>query len=453
MVDATGVSSSDLRTVNETGEQAPLLRSDDPLVRRSYYEASVHRSDHHPSLQMDIACDVCVVGAGLAGLSAAIDLAEAGLTVAVLEARRIGWGASGRNGGQALVGLACDMQVIEHQVGRAGARQIWDTTVEAVELIHTRCQRFGIDCEWQDGCLAAAVTPRRAGELAPWVQTLARDYGYERMRVIDRVELPQWIASSRYQAAAFDSGSGHLHPLKYTLGLARAAVGVGVKIFESTRAIEVRPGRLAEVRTPRGCVHCSHVLLAGNVYLDDLVPKLAARIMPVGTFIAASNPLGPERAAQLLPRRTAVSDTQWVLDYFRLSRDDRMIFGGRVSYSTIAPRRLPEAMRQRMLGVFPQLADVPIEFTWGGYVDITMNRAPDFGRVTDNIYYLQGFSGHGLALTGLAGRMVAEAIRGTASRFDLFARIKHRDFPGGPWLRTPLLVLAMAWYRLRDLMG
>lgn len=427
--------------------------SEDLLTRNSYYEASATRNDSYPPLQTDIACDVCVVGAGLAGLSAAIDLADAGLTVAVLEAQRVGWGASGRNGGQALVGLACDMQVVERQLGHDAARQIWDTTVEAVQLIRQRCQRFGIDCEWQDGFLAAAVTERRAGELAQSVQALARDYGYDRMHLVDRAELPQWIASSRYRGAAFDSGSGHLHPLKYTLGLARAAAGLGVKIFEQSRAVEVQPGRQAVVRTPQGRVRCSHVLLAGNVYLADLAPRLATRIMPVGTFIAASRPLGAERAAQLLPRGAAVSDTQWVLDYFRLSRDHRMIFGGRVSYSTIPPRRLPEAMRGRMVGVFPQLADVPIEFAWGGYVDITMNRAPDFGRAADNVYYLQGFSGHGLALTGLAGRLVAEAIRGTASRFDLFARIRHRQFPGGRWFRTPLLVLAMAWYRLRDLIA
>jgi gamma-glutamylputrescine oxidase len=434
-------------------ERGFLLGSDDPLVRHSYYEATVDRGDPYPALLEDIACDVCVVGSGLAGLSAAIDLADAGFTVAVVEARRVGWGASGRNGGQALVGLACDMQVIEHQVGREAARQVWDATVEAVELIHARCRRFNIDCEWQDGYLAAAVTPRRAAELAAWVEALARDYGYERIRSIDQAELPQWITSSRYRAAAFDAGSGHLHPLKYTLGLARAAAALGVKIFEQTRAVQVLPGRLAQVRTPRGSVHCSHVLLAGNVYLGDLQPRLATRIMPVGTFIAASRPLGPERAAQLLPRGAAVADTQWVLDYFRLSRDHRMIFGGRVSYSTLLPRRLPEAMRRRMVGVFPQLADVPIEFAWGGYVDITMNRAPDFGRVDPNVYYLQGFSGHGLALTGLAGRIVAEAIGGTARRFDLFAAIRHREFPGGRWLRTPLLVAAMAWYRIRDLAG
>lgn len=427
--------------------------AEDRLTRHSYYEASAERGAPFAPLEGDIACDVCVVGGGLAGLSAAIDLADAGLTVALLEAARVGWGASGRNGGQALAGLACDMQVVRDQLGAQAARQVWDATVEGVALIRERCRRFEIDCEWQDGHLSAAVTGRRVAELADWAGALAREYGYERIRLIEAADLPRWIASPRYRGAAFDSGSGHLHPLKYTLGLGRAAARLGVRIFEGSRALAVQPGRLCVVRTGHGDVHCAHVLLAGNVYLGEVVPRLARRIMPVGTFIAASAPLGAERALALLPQRAAVSDTQWVLDYFRLSRDDRMIFGGRVSYSTAVPRRLPQAMRARMVRVFPQLADVPIEYAWGGYVDITMNRAPDFGRVADNVYYLQGFSGHGLALTGLAGRLVAQAMRGTAERFDLFAALKHRDFPGGRLLRTPLLVLAMAWYRLRDVLG
>ncbi len=430
-----------------------MLRSEDLLIRNSYYEASARREQRHASLQGDVACDVCVVGGGLAGLSAAIDLCDAGFTVALLEARQVAWGASGRNGGQALVGLACEMTLIERQLGREAARQIWDATLEAVALIRQRCERFKIDCEWQDGFLAAAVTPARATELARHAESLARDYGYQRLRLIDRADLPRWIASARYQGAVYDAGSGHLHPLKYTLGLAQALHAMGGRIFEETPALELKAGALAAVRTPRGQVHCRHVLLAGNVYLGDLAPALASRIMPVGTFIAASAPLAPAQAAQLIPSRAAVSDTQWVLDYFRLSRDDRMIFGGRVSYSTLVPRRLPDVMRRRMVSVFPQLARVPVEYAWGGYVDITMNRAPDFGRLADNVYYLQGFSGHGLALTGLAGRMVAQAIGGSAARLDLFARIRHRAFPGGRWLRTPLLVLAMAWYRLRDVIG
>jgi gamma-glutamylputrescine oxidase len=430
-----------------------VLESEDLLTRDSYYAASAGRRERHPALLGDVACDVCVVGGGLSGLSAAIELREAGFTVAVLEARQVGWGASGRNGGQALCGLACDISEIERQLGAAAARQVWDASVEAVELIGERCRRFEIDCEWQDGFLSAAVTERRAIQLAQWVEALERDYGYRKLRLIEGSDLPQWIASQRYRAAAFDSGGGHLHPLKYTLGLARAASALGASIFEDTRALDLQVGRLKVVRTAQGNVHCHHVLLAGNVYLGALAPSLAARIMPVGTFIAASAPLGAERAGALIPSRAAVCDTQWVLDYFRLSRDDRMIFGGRVSYSTIVPRRLSEAMRRRMVAVFPQLGDVPIEYAWGGYVDITMNRAPDFGRLGDGVYYLQGFSGHGLALSGMAGRLAAEAIRGTASRFDLFASLKHRNFPGGRWLRTPLLVLAMAWYRLRDALG
>jgi gamma-glutamylputrescine oxidase len=430
-----------------------MLEPDDRLTRGSYYEAGVSRPRRHAPLQGEVACDVCVVGGGLAGLSAAIELRGAGFTVAVLESRAFGWGASGRNGGQALAGLACDMSVVERQLGREAARRIWDLSVEAVGLIAERCRIFGIDCEWQPGFLSVAIGARRAAQLQRWAESLERDYGYGQLRGIARAELAQWIASARYHGAVYDGGGGHLHPLKYTLGLARAAAGIGAALYEDSAAIGLEPGPTCTVRTARGLVHCKYVLLAGNVYLDPLVPRLARRIMPVGTFIAASAPLAPALAASLIPSRAAVCDTQWVLDYFRLSRDDRMVFGGRVSYSGLVPQRLPESMRQRMVGVFPQLADTPVEYAWGGFVDITMNRAPDFGRLAPNVYYLQGFSGHGLALTGMAGRFVAQAIAGSAAKFDLFAKLTHRDFPGGSALRTPLLVLAMAWFRLRDLLG
>lgn len=430
-----------------------MLEPDDRLTRASYYEAGVVREARRAPLRGEVACDVCVVGGGLAGLSAAIDLRDAGLAVAVLEARTFGWGASGRNGGQALPGLACDMSVVEGQLGREAARQVWDLGVEAVGLIGERCRRFGIDCDWQPGFLSVAIGERRAAQLFQWAEALERDYGYRQLQSIARPDLARWIASPRYHGAVHDAGGGHLHPLKYTLGLARAAAGLGAALYEDSAAIELQPGATCTVRTAQGVVHCKHVLLAGNVYLDPLEPRLARRIMPVGTFIAASRPLAPELAASLIPSRAAVCDTQWVLDYFRLSRDDRMIFGGRVSYSGVVPQRLPEAMRRRMVGVFPQLAHAAVEYAWGGYVDITMNRAPDFGRLAPNVYYLQGFSGHGLALTGMAGRLVAQAIGGSAAKFDLFARLQHRDFPGGSALRTPLLVMAMAWFRLRDLMG
>ncbi|MEY3475070.1 MAG: hypothetical protein RL087_1528, partial [Pseudomonadota bacterium] len=282
-------------------------------------------------------------------------------------------------------------------------------------------------------------------------------YGYP-VRRIGASEIGDWIASPRYQAAVHDPRSGHLHPLKYTLGLAEAAERAGVRLHEGSAATALVPGPTPRVVTAQGEVVADQVLLAGNVYLGELAPALAARIMPVGTYIACTEPLEPGLAASLVPSGSAVCDNNFVLDYFRPTVDHRMLYGGRVSYSTVTPSHLAESMRQRMVSTFPQLSNARIAHAWGGFVDITMNRAPDFGRLpaqghAPNVYYLQGFSGHGLALTGLAGRLVAEAMTGDASRFDIFARLRHRAFPGGRWLRTPALVLGMAWYRLRDQLG
>jgi len=273
-------------------------------------------------------------------------------------------------------------------------------------------------------------------------------------------DLPRWIASPRFHSGVHDARSGHLHPLKYSLGLARAATSLGVAVFENTSVTHITPGPVAQLQTPKGTVRASHVLLAGNVYLQGLAPALASRIMPVGTYIVASKPVEPALLDSLIPSRSAVCDTNFVLDYFRPTADHRMLYGGRVSYSTATPKNLAASMQKRMARSFPQLADTPVEYAWGGFVDISMNRAPDFGRLADvagpaqggNIYYLQGFSGHGLALTGLAGKLVAEAIAGNAERFDTFGRIRHRNFPGGPLLRTPALVLGMAYYQLRDIL-
>jgi len=430
-----------------------MLASEDQLTNNSYYLATAQRYPGYEPLQGAHACDVCIVGAGLAGLSAAIELRRAGLEVVVLEAAHVGWGASGRNGGQVLSGLACDMSVVRRQLGTDAARAIWNMTVEAVELIGHRRREFAIDCQWQDGFIAAAIGPRRARELNAWVEELERDYDYRGMQVIDRTQVRQWIDSERYEALAFDPRGGHLHPLRYTQALACAAAKLGVRIHERSRAIKLERSAAPAIHTEHGVLRCRYVLLAGNVYLEDLAPELSKRIMPVGTFMAASAQLDANRARALIPTRACVSDTQFVLDYFRLSEDNRVLFGGRVSYSTVVPRNLASAMRRRMLGVFPQLHDVPIEYAWGGFVDITMNRAPDFGRIAPNIYYVQGFSGHGLALSGLAGKLAAQAINGSAARFDVFARMPHRIFPGGPALRMPALILATAWYRLRDLLS
>jgi gamma-glutamylputrescine oxidase len=288
---------------------------------------------------------------------------------------------------------------------------------------------------------------------------MQRDYGFK-ATAIGPQDLQKWIASPRFHSGLHDPRSGHMHPLKYCFGLARAAASQGVRIFENSAVTTLTPGATARVATERGVIAARHVLLAGNVYLQGVAPLLEKRIMPVGTYVVASEPLEPALAKSLVPSQAAVCDTNFALDYFRTTADDRMLYGGRVSYSTRTPANLAESMQVRMARTFPQLAGTRVEYAWGGFVDISMNRAPDFGRLSGigagpryaNVYYLQGFSGHGLALTGLAGKVVAEAIAGDAQRLDVFSRIRHRNFPGGPLLRTPALVLGMAYYRLKDLL-
>ena len=439
-----------------------FLSADRELARDSYYAATMRRTQAFASLEGSVDADVGIVGGGLAGLSAAIELADRGHRVVLLEANEVGWGASGRNGGQVIAGLACDPTVIEKQLGIDEARRIWAMTIEGVDLIHARCRRFGIDCDWQPGFLLLAVNARKARELRHWRDRMARDYGYE-TRWIEPRNLPQWIASPRFHSGLHDRCGGHLNPLKYSLGLARAAAQLGVRIFEHSQVTRVSSGAPATLRTANGEVRAAHVLLAGNVYLQDLVDGLASRIMPVGTYIIASQDLGATLARSLIPSQSAVCDSNFVLDYFRPTPDHRLLFGGRVSYSAATPANLADGMKHRMVLTFPQLREIQVKYAWGGFIDISMNRAPDFGRLADvmhdskaqqfqSVYYLQGFSGHGLALTGLAGKLVAEAIDGNASRFDTFARIRHRPFPGGRLLRTPALVAGMAYYRLKDLL-
>jgi gamma-glutamylputrescine oxidase len=438
-----------------------FVDTDRELTRHSYYAATAPiLSAFAPLPAGNHTCDVAVVGGGLAGLSAAIELRDRGLAVTLLEARTIGHGASGRNGGQAIYGLACDITTIEDQLGRDAARQVFAMSLEALDLIRERIARFAIDCDWRNGYLGVAMNARKARALRDEVDLLVSRYDHALAWVAHK-DLPQWIDSPRYVAAAHDPRSGHLHPLKYTLGLAQAAASLGVALHEGS-AVTALHKDAAGVRltTDNGAtLRARHVLLAGNVYLQALSPALApalgARIMPVGTYIVCSEAVAPELAASLIPCGAAVCDNNFVLDYFRTTPDHRMLYGGRVSYSTRTPMDLATSMAQRMQNTFPQLRGVQAEYAWGGFVDISMNRAPDFGRLPgfgDRVYYLQGFSGHGLALTGLAGKLVAEAIAGDASRFDVFAKLKHLPFPGGAALRTPALVLGMAYARLRDLL-
>jgi gamma-glutamylputrescine oxidase len=435
-----------------------LLEKNGELTRASFYEAGVERPPACPSLTEAIAADVCVIGAGYAGLSAALELALRGYSVVLIEARRIGWGASGRNGGQALIGFGSAAEhAIETQLPAADACRAWNMSLEGLQLLQERIANYAIDCDYSPGYLSLAVNARKARALDAWVRHVADFYGYE-MQSIPPAEIGNWIASTRFHAGVFDPHSGHLHPLKYCLGLAAAARSSGVRIFEDSPVRRLERGDRPSVKTATGEVNCRFAVLAGNVYLDEygtdrksIAPELTPRIMPVGTYLIATDNMPPERADALIRQRAAVSDTNHILDYFRLTADHRLLFGAGESYNAATPRNLAGKIRQRMLTVFPQLADLSVPYVWGGFVDMTMNRAPDFGRLGKNIYYLQGFSGHGVVLAGMAGKLVAETIAGQAERFDLLARIKHHPFPGGALLRTPALVLAMLYYRLRDL--
>lgn len=433
-----------------------LLHEEAELTRDSYYEATVTRPPASQPLAGRIEADVCVVGGGYAGLSAALELAERGYAVALLEAQKVGWGASGRNGGQAIVGFGFSgEEAIETQLSPQDARRAWDISLEALHLLHERINKYSIACDYVAGHMNLAVNAKKARALAVKVERIARLYDYP-LQSIAPAEMHDWIASERFFAGAFDPQSGHLHPLKYCLGLAAAARSAGVRLFEDSPVTHVERGDKPIVKAARGEVACRFVVLAGNVYLGEygkhIAPEIMRRIMPVGTYIIATGPMEKERADALIRQRAAVCDTNFVLDYFRLSADNRLLFGGGETYSAATPRNLVAGMRQRMLSSFPQLTDLAVPHVWGGFVDITMNQAPDFGRLGSNIYYLQGFSGHGLALAGMAGKLVAEAVAGQAERFDLLARIRHRPFPGGDLLRVPALVLGMLYYRLRDLL-
>jgi gamma-glutamylputrescine oxidase len=417
----------------------------------SYY-ALDDVSETRAPLRGEISADVAVLGGGIAGCSAALHLAKRGYKVALLEARRVGYGASGRAGGQTIFGFAVGQQRLEREVGRDDARRLFDLSVEALDLTQSLIQEYAIDCDYCPNQLHVAVKPRHVRELDQWAQELHENYGYSSVRLLNRDELQGHVRSERYLGGLLDPRSGHLQPLKYTHGLARAAETAGAVLYESSEVLRYENGREVRVHTAQGTVRCAHLVLCGNAYIGAVAPSLARRILGVGTYIIATEPLGEERARNLLPSNAAVADINWILDYFRRSQDNRLLFGGRVSYSSVQPPRLAESMRKRMVRVFPSLSDVKVANAWGGYLDITMSRAPDFGRLAPNVYYLQGFSGHGVALAGLAGELASEAIAGTAERFDVFARIPHRDFPGGRLLRRPSLMLAMLYYRLRDLL-
>ena len=422
---------------------------------RSWYAATANRDLRFPSLDGDLRCHVLVVGGGYTGLSTAIELRERGLDVVLVEARRVGWGASGRNGGQAITGFNKEISAIAGWVGRDDARRLWDMAEESKALLRERVERYGIDCDLRWGYVLAGLKRRHIEELeahlAEW-----EGLGYHQARMVSQAEIRSLVDAPGYVGGLLDSGSGQIHPLNYALGLADTARSLGVRIYEDTPVTRLDQGSPAVATTPKGRITTDFVALCGNAYLPALSAEvdrtIRSRVMPVGTYIIATEPLGESLAQQAIPSGFAVADINFVLNYYRLGHDTRMLFGGGVSYSGYEPRRLAEKMRRTMVRTLPRLDGKKVEFCWGGHVGITINRTPHFGRLAPNVFFAQGFSGHGVLLTGMAGRVMAEAIHGQADRFDVFARIPHQPFPGGRTFRMPALVLAMTWYRLRDLL-
>jgi len=403
-----------------------------------------------PALSSREDADVLVIGAGFSGLHTALRLSLAGKRVVTLEASRVAWAASGRNGGQALLGWSCDMPPLEAALGVERARQLWDSMRWAAREIRELPQRHGFDIDYRPGSLWAAVLPRRIALLQEAQREAVEKWGYDQMRFIPRAEMPEWIGSERYQAALYDPEAGHLNPLKLALGLAAAFEQAGGRIFEQSRVLDYREtpdGYVA--RTDKGEVRAGALVLAFNAYVDRLDRKLSRRMLPVGTYQVATSRLAPELAHSLLPRNSCVIDNQFVPDYFRLSPDNRLLFGGGCTYAGGIPKDIVAATRPYLERAFPQLRGVELDFSWGGHIDVSMKRTPDIGR-QNNRYWLQGFSGHGVLPTLAAARAVADAILGDDELLDLYQSIDNPPFPGGALLAAPLEVLGKTWYRLRD---
>ncbi len=427
----------------------PLYRNDAPgQYPESWYVASAELGPERAPLDGDIQVDVAIIGAGFTGLSTALHAAEKGLRVAVVDAHRVGFGASGRNGGQVGTGWNQWQDWLEKRVSSHEARALWDLTVEAKALTRALAAKHAPDANYKPGVLHGVWSDREALEWRDYAAWLRETYGYE-TEYLDADAFQKICPSKGYRGGVLDWDAGHIHPLRYVLGLARGAEAAGAQIYEMTEAIGVETGRLT---TNKGVIRADHIVLAGNGYMPDLMSDVSARVMPINSFIAATEPLG-DRAHTVLTKDIAVADDRFVVNYFRLSEDKRLLFGGRESYTLGFPGDILTALRARMEKLFPQIKGVKIDYHWGGTLGITMTRLPMVSMVKPGVIAAAGFSGHGVAITGLTGKIIAEVIAGDAGRFDLLSKLPTGTFPGGKHARLPLLTLGMTWYSIRDRLG
>jgi glycine/D-amino acid oxidase-like deaminating enzyme len=424
---------------------------------RSYYAASARATTPYPTLDGDLTADVCVIGGGFTGVNTAIELAQRGLSVILLEARRIGWGASGRNGGQLIRGIGHDVDGFAKYVGQEGVRYLQRAGIDSVELVRQRIGDNGIECDLSWGFCDLANTKAQFDAFKDERLDLAElGYAHE-TRLIGPEQIRQQVVNSDiYAGGLVDMGSGHLHPLDLVQGEARLAAALGVRIFEQSQVLEIIHGATVQLRCAHGTVRAGSLVLGCNAHLDELEQQLSGKVLPAGSYIIATEPLSEARAAQLIPHNLAVCDQKVGLDYYRLSADRRLLFGGACHYSGRDPADIAAYMRPKMLKVFPQLADVRVDYQWGGKIGITANRFPQVGRLKQhpNVFYAQGYSGHGLNVTHWCAKLLGEAIHaGHSQGMDVFSGVPHMTFPGGPALRSPLLALGMFWYRLREMLG
>lgn len=417
----------------------------------SWYAATAEPLKPFPVLKGETTADVCVIGAGYTGLSAALHLAEQGRDVVLLDAQRVGFGASGRNGGQLGSGQRQDQAALEAMVGIDDARKLWTLGEDAKTLVKSLIETHQIDCFLRPGIAWSASRDSDVADLHRYADHMESNYDYA-LEKMDAARFNALCPSPDYKGGIMDWDAAHLHPLRYVFGLAAAAVRAGVRIFEQTEVHEVEPGQPATVRSAQGRVTAEHVILATNGYSQHLSRQTAANVMPINNFIAATEPLG-ERAAQVLTKDVAIADGRFVINYFRLSHDGRLLFGGGESYGYRFPSNIAATVRKPMLEIFPHLEDVAIDYAWGGTLAITMKRMPYLARIAPNILSASGYSGHGVGTATHAGWLMAQCIAGDDAGFDVLASVPSTPFPGGAAFRSPLLAMAMVWFRLRDRLG
>ncbi|MGE8411490.1 MAG: NAD(P)/FAD-dependent oxidoreductase [Pseudomonas sp.] len=419
----------------------------------SYYAATRNQTTDYPPLDEIVECDVCVIGAGYTGLSSALFLAEAGYSVTVLEAAKVGFGASGRNGGQLVNSYSRDVDVIEERYGEKSAEVLGSMIFEGAEIIRQRIQHYDIQCDYRPGGIFAALNNKQLKGLAEQKRNWER-LGNPNLKLLDKAQIDREVGTRNYIGGLLDMQGGHIHPLNLALGEASAIIGLGGKIFEQSAAVEITYGEPNVIRTAKGVVRAKYLLIAGNAYLQqDLDPRVTRKSMPCGSQIVVTEQLPEPLARSLITNNYCVEDCNYLLDYFRLTGDNRLLYGGGVVYGAREPDDIEQLIRPKILKTFPQLKDVKIDYRWTGNFLLTMSRMPQFGRIEKNAYYMQGYSGHGVTCSHLAGKLIAEMIRGDAERFNAFASLPHMPMIGGRTFQVPLTALGAAYYALRDRFG